>query len=69
MKTPKEKAQELVNKFYNDLPQWVNKSDAIRCAKITVDEMLSVLDPIEESETTYGFRDFYEKVKQELEKM
>lgn len=28
---------ELVEKYYKDLPQWVNKEDAKRCAQIAVD--------------------------------
>jgi hypothetical protein len=37
---PKEKAKELVSKFYFDLPQWVNTNDAKLCANIAVDELI-----------------------------
>jgi len=38
--TPKEKAKELVDKFYEILPYWVNEQDAKQCALIAVDEIL-----------------------------
>ena len=38
----KQKAKELVNKYYNSLPQWVNTNDAKQCALIAVDEILEL---------------------------
>ena len=68
--TPKELAQRIWNDFdmiiYTDQD---HNAQVKKCCLYHCDQMLSVLDPIEESETTYGWRDFYEKVKQELEKM
>lgn len=68
--TPEEVAQSIYNDFdmiiYTDQDHY---NQVKKCSLYHVEQMLSVLDPIEESETTYGFRDFYEKVKQELEKM
>lgn len=39
--TPKEKAKELVNWYYENLPQWVNMSDAKMCAIKAVDELIA----------------------------
>lgn len=36
----KEKAIELVDKYYDSLPQWVNANDAKLCALICVRELL-----------------------------
>jgi len=66
MKTPKEKAEELVNKFYETLPQWVNMQDAKQCAIIAVDEMLSMLTPYMEDDDA---RNYYEQVKQEIQSL
>lgn len=40
MKTPKEKSKELVENYYKQLPQWVNKKDAKQCALICIDEII-----------------------------
>ena len=69
--TPQEKAKELVDKFYFDLPQWVNTEDAKICALIAVDEILKIL---EDDENIYVLGDssyinFWNNVKQEIEKL
>jgi hypothetical protein len=40
--TAKEKAKELVNWYYDNLPQWVNMYDAKMCANKLIDELLKV---------------------------
>lgn len=66
--TPKEKAEELVDKFTLYLgtdvtgqEYYVNELDAKRCALIAVDEILQ-LCPL-------ANRDYWEQVKQEIEKL
>ena len=63
MKTPKEKAEELVEKFYETLPQWVNMQDAKQCAIIAVDEILN-LDYFSEEG-----REYWQEIKNEIEKL
>jgi hypothetical protein len=62
--TPKEKAIELVNKYYNYLPQWVNNTDAKLCALIAVDEILKItwVDKF------LTVEEYWQEVKQEIEK-
>lgn len=65
--TPKEKAEELINKFrssesddgYNDVR---DIHSAIRCALIAVDEILNVL-------FQHHKIDYWKEVKQEIEKI
>ena len=58
--TPKEKAKELVDKFYEILPYWVNEQDAKQCALIAVDEMIKATVPLT---STY----YWQQVKTEIE--
>ena len=77
--TPKEKAEELVDKFYQTTPNeyFVNEPIGIKgryksweqakqCALIAVDEILDMVKhtPIEFIET-----DYWQEVKQEIEKL
>jgi hypothetical protein len=80
--TPKEKAQELVDKFYQTTPNeaWVNEplgiseeykawKQAKQCALIAVDEIIKALPPF-----SYGLEfvakiDFWTNVKQEIENL
>jgi hypothetical protein len=55
--TPKEKAQELVDKMYHY--QWREKQRAKECALIAVDLLLS----------EFYADDYYAQVKQEIEKL
>jgi len=66
----KEKAKELVNKYYDSLPQWVNGNDAKQCALIAVQEILCS-NPHSNPLTTevYSTMLFWNKVKQEIEKL
>ena len=63
--TPKEKAQELVNKFTDleDGEMYIGK--AKQCALIAVDEILKIGSVI----VDYNTRDYWEKVKKEIEKL
>ena len=62
----KEKAKELVAKFYFDLPQWVNTEDAKICAIIAVDEILNI-DNIKPYILHKEIIEFYQEVKQEIQ--
>jgi hypothetical protein len=63
--TPKEKAEELVCKFYNKLPQWVNYADAKDCAIITVNQLLYQCWDYREIDLEYSYQ-FWQQVKQEI---
>ena len=78
METPKEKAEQLVNKYFNlfavDLENTISKYEAIECAKIAVEEIIKLLPNINnippkyrESEDRY-FQYWY-GVKNELNKL
>ena len=67
--TPKEKAEELVNKYkevaYSDLlPQKGIDENAKQCALIAIDEMIEVAKSL-----TMETQEWYEEVKQEIEKL
>lgn len=68
--TPKEKAVELYEKFYYQLPS--SLSDKIQdcvaqeCALIAVDEILDVIDRDMNYQNVYSF---YLNVKQEIERL
>jgi hypothetical protein len=62
--TPKEKANELVNKYLIITPIVWHIYNAKKCALIAVDEILDVLNVIDNFEMIY-----WEQVKQEIEKL
>lgn len=73
--TPKEKAQELVDKFIEFTQDWDARDGYINdefrakeCALIAVDEILEMDLPILEEEAD-KFYDYWEEVKQEIEKL
>jgi len=73
MKTPKEKAKELFDKFCyairteeTDSGYFTNVIYAKNCALISVDEILNV---IEDEREGFNWKDYYKEVKQELEKL
>ena len=66
--TPKEKAFELVQKMRVHSPVWEIKGDAKQCALIAVDEILEMDLPILEEDAD-TFYDYWEEVKQEIEKL
>jgi hypothetical protein len=68
--TPKEKADDLINKYLTsrDDNQWDDVRDvhaAIRCALIAVDEVLNTIMSVYQPETKL----FWLEVKQEIEKL
>ena len=65
---PKEKAKELVQKMRVHSPVWEIEGDAKQCALIAVDEILEMDLPILEEEAD-TFYDYWEEVKQEIEKL
>ena len=73
--TPKEKAKELVDKYFSEMQfsEFVDDVDASKqCALISVDEILDALnnkDIIYGSEYRYSVNEFYDKVKKEIEKI
>lgn len=80
--TPKEKAIELVNRYkkasfnctdcdmpYCDVPcTRLSIDEAKECALITLDEILEMDLPIYEEDVA-AFYDYWEKVKEEIEKL
>jgi hypothetical protein len=64
--TPKEKAKELYNKMYL-------ADDIKKCTLIAVDEMLRInsttMYPVLEDHSIYSHKEYWNKVKQELEKL
>jgi hypothetical protein len=76
--TPKEKAKELVDKFYQTTPNeaWINEplgiaeeykawNQAKQCALIAVDEIIQAIEDIFE---TLDEREYWQSVKQEIQK-
>jgi len=64
--TPKQKANELVEKFCN---MESHCDDAIECASITVDEIKEVVRELCDEEMLGVHMIYWEKVKQEIEKL
>jgi hypothetical protein len=72
--TPKEKAKDLFNKFIEFAQDWdeldgyiVNKYNAKQCALIAVDEIIEALSF--HSWQNRNEIEYYEEVKQEIEKL
>jgi thymidylate synthase len=63
--TPKEKAQELIDKMYHY--QWREKQRAKECALIAVDEVIEALH--EHHWQNRLIIDYWKEVKQEIEKL
>jgi hypothetical protein len=78
--TPKEKAEELVDKFCDEIPMETSLNDSIKevnrkmmadrktskqCALIAVDEICKVLDGFNYTPT----QDYWKEVKQEINKL
>jgi hypothetical protein len=68
--TPKEKAEELFDKFNNpDIKHYPYIHNAQQCALIAVDEIIKA-NPYEVSKTDMDSTiDYWQEVKQELEKL
>ena len=77
MSSPKEKAEELFNKYCyairteeTDSAYWTNIIYAKQCALIAVEEILDLnLGLSNCDENNWEIEKFYEKVKQEIEKL
>ena len=70
--TPKEKALELVNKFmsYADSNHYGSIASAKQCALIAVDEILLIAPEMHmEGFGNLTIREYYKKVKQDIEKL
>ena len=69
--TPKEKAIELVDRYYSlfsiELENTVDITEAQKCALISADEVLNALD--ENQWQNKLFIDYWYEVKQEIEKL
>jgi hypothetical protein len=63
--TPKEKAQELINKFYFDT-SLTDIEEVKECAIIVVNEIIDFMSPYVNNKETY---DFWDKVKLEIQKL
>lgn len=71
MKTPKEKAEELFNKYATYAVMWtggieVEKQNCKQCALIAVDEILKVASFYNDSQAEVIY---FKQVKQEIEKL
>jgi hypothetical protein len=61
----KEKAEELVDKFYNEV--LIDNYESKRCALIAVDEILNILYSIPFGNALDNELEYLEEVKQEIE--
>ena len=69
MITPKEKAEQLVDKFDDTLTYLESKSKAKQCALIAVDEIIDEVKKILDDENYSSVLIYWLKVKQEIEKL
>ena len=70
MKTPKEKAKELVNKMGKNFIYFASREVAKQHALIAVDEILNLMiNSFKWDENHNGNVDYWEEVKQEIEKL
>lgn len=72
--TPKEKAKELVDKFYNlesegDYGGWMTSNDAEQCALIAVDEIIDALKFTNDSKWYVEQHQWWQQVKEEIIKL
>jgi hypothetical protein len=72
--TPKEKAKELVYKFYPSVQWKLGQEDCLdrakRCALIAVDEILNAITFNMYDEESYNIEDkYWQEVKQQIEKL
>lgn len=68
MKTPKEKAEDLVNKYDETLTYLESKTKAKQCAIIAVNEILQAID-WHEFETPNKEIEYWNQVKHEIENL
>jgi hypothetical protein len=72
--TPQEKARDLVDKYNNSIMSFLSDNmkyqNAIKCGLIAVDEIIKLLVDLSNNNFTYLTEVmYYQKVKQELEKL
>jgi len=74
--TPKEKAEELVDKFLyteNDYMEYADKTQSKQCALIAVDEIiaweLQCFGDVNKDSNECGAIEYWQEVKQEIEKI
>ena len=67
MGNPKEKAKELVDKF--TVVGLQQRNEGIQCALIAVEEILDVIKIIPYGMQYLSVRDYFEEVKEEIEKL
>jgi hypothetical protein len=67
--TPKEKAKELVDRFDETLTYLESKQKAKQCALIAVEEILNTLYSIPFGNALDNELEYYQEVKQEIEKL
>ena len=71
--TPKEKAQELVDKFRTEILSFlgdrIKDQNAKRCALIAVDELIKIHYLLTTTHDTSPSINYWKEVKQELEKL
>jgi hypothetical protein len=74
MITPEQKAKELVSKYYDILPNWVNIDDAKQCALIAVEEIIKRTRSVDTMPHNYqkideNTKEYWEQVKIEIQKL
>jgi hypothetical protein len=71
--TPKEKAQELVDKFRSEILSFlgdrIKDQNAKRCALIAVDELIKIHYLLTTTHDTSPSINYWKEVKQELDKL
>jgi hypothetical protein len=71
--TPKNKAKELVDKFRNEIVSFLSDSmknkNVKECALIAVNEIINELDDNFDSLHCSDIKQYWEEVKQEIEKL
>lgn len=69
--TPKERAKKLIDNFkFVEIANYTSKFEVKQCALIAVDQVIDILYDLSDcGENIVEKRDFYEEVKQEIEKL
>jgi hypothetical protein len=71
--TPKEKAQELVDKFRNEITSFLGdnmkKINAKKCALIAVDELIKIHYLLTNTNDTSPSINYWKEVKQEIQNL
>jgi hypothetical protein len=67
--TPKEKAQDLVDRYYWTFGDGYLGEQHIQCALIAVDEIIAQIEPSVSMDVISARIKFWQEVKQEIEKL